>query len=74
MLEKNRRYGNSALEPIGVFSKLDSKEGINLRLDDKVKRIKNSDKLKKNDCIDLTGYLILRCITENWLDFKDQLD
>jgi len=74
LLEKNRRYGNSALEPINVFSKLGSKEGIKLRLDDKVKRIKNSNELRKNDVIDLTGYLILLCVHENWTNFDDLLD
>lgn len=74
LLEKNKRYGNSALEPIGVFSKLSSGEGISLRLDDKIKRIKNSNELRKNDCVDTMGYLLLKCIDEGWLDFKDQLD
>ncbi len=74
LLEKNKRYGNSALEPIGFFSKLSPKEGIKLRLDDKVKRIKNSSELRKNDTVDLMGYLLLLCVSEDWTDFKDLLD
>ncbi len=74
LLEKNKRYGNSALEPIGVFSKLTPKEGIKIRLDDKVKRIKNSSELRKNDTVDLMGYLLLLCVSEDWTDFKDLLD
>lgn len=74
LLEKNKRYGNSALEPINVFSKLSSEEGIKLRMDDKVKRIKNSTELRKNDVVDLTGYLILMCVHKNWTNFDDLLD
>ena len=59
LLEKNKRYGNSALEPINVFSKLSPEEGMKLRMDDKVKRIKNSNELRKNDVVDLAGYLML---------------
>ncbi len=74
LLEKNKRYGNSALEPINIFSKLSSEEGIKLRMDDKVKRIKNSTELRKNDVIDLTGYLILMCVHKRWTNFDDLLD
>lgn len=74
LLEKNKRYGNSALEPINVFSKLSAEEGIKLRMDDKVKRIKNSTELRKNDVIDLTGYLILMCVHKKWTNFDDLLD
>ncbi len=74
LLEKNKRYGNSALEPINIFSKLSSAEGIKLQMDDKVKRIKNSDELRKNDVVDLMGYLILMCIHKKWTNFDDLLD
>ena len=60
LLGKNAAYGNSALEPINVFSKLPPKEGILLRIDDKLKRIKNGTTyVGDNDLKDLTGYLIL---------------
>lgn len=60
LLEKNASYGNSALEPIGVFSKLDAREGILLRIDDKLKRIRNGKSYPgDNDVKDLAGYLIL---------------
>jgi len=79
LLEKNKRYGNSALEPINVFTKHASKDddtlnGLLSRLDDKLSRIKNADFLKKNDTVDLTGYLILLCIHQSWSDFSDLLD
>ena len=57
LLEKNKRYGNSALAPINVFYKGDATDSICIRLDDKLSRIKNSRELRKNDLYDLLGYL-----------------
>ena len=74
LLEKNRRYGDSALNPTKVFSKSDAKNGILIRLDDKLTRIKNSTELRKNDVADIMGYLTLLCINEGWDDFKDLID
>lgn len=74
LLEKNKRYGNSALEPIGVFSKQDSTNSICIRIDDKIGRIKNSTELRKNDVFDLIGYLILLCISKGWTSFKELID
>jgi hypothetical protein len=61
LINKNAKYGNSALEPIGVFSKLSPEEGLLIRIDDKLKRIKNGS-LKRDDedvVNDLIGYLVL---------------
>jgi len=74
LIEKNKRYGNSALEPLNIFGKLDIKEGIKQRLDDKLSRIKNSTEHRKNDVFDLIGYLILYCEANDWVDFQEQLD
>ena len=73
-LEKNRRYGDSALNPIKIFSKADASNSILIRLDDKVSRIRNSDKIRKNDVCDIMGYLMLYCAANDWLDFSDQID
>ncbi len=73
-LEKNRRYGDSALNPIKIFSKANASNSILIRLDDKVSRIKNSDKIRKNDVCDIMGYLMLYCAANDWLDFSDQID
>lgn len=63
LLTKNSRYGNSILDPIRVFCKKDKEESdIPARLDDKLSRIKNSDKLRINDVTDLIGYLVLLLI------------
>lgn len=59
LAEKNRRYGDSALNPARVFSRAEPAEGILIRLDDKLGRIRNTDSLRKNDIIDMLGYLVL---------------
>jgi hypothetical protein len=78
LLEKNRRYGNSALEPFEVFTKISAEDGIKVRIQDKLSRIKNntaSDKeLRKNDVVDLMGYLMLLCVEKGWINFRDLLD
>lgn len=74
LLEKNRRYGDSATDPKRIFSKQDASDSILVRLDDKISRIANSDTIRKNDISDLIGYLMLYCVTQNWIDFKDQVD
>jgi hypothetical protein len=74
VLEKNKRYGDSALSPLGCFSKLDGEQGIRIRLDDKLKRISNSEELRKNDVSDVMGYLALLCISRGWTNFDDLLD
>jgi hypothetical protein len=39
LIEKNRQYGNSVLEPVRIFSKAAPLEQINVRIDDKLSRI-----------------------------------
>ena len=74
LLEKNIRYGDSALNPLQIFSKFDADNSICIRLDDKLKRISNSEDLRKNDICDMIGYLVLLCCSKNWLDFKEFID
>ena len=58
---KNKAYGNTALNPTNVFSKLNAKEAICARIDDKIARIKNKGiNDKTEDTVDdLIGYLLL---------------
>lgn len=64
--EKNRKYGNSAFEPFNVFSKVDPIEKINVRIDDKLARIKNRQNDEDEDVEwDLIGYLILKRVALN---------
>lgn len=60
LLEKNRKYGNSALDPVRIFSKASNSEQILVRIDDKLSRFKNRQSDDDEDIIlDLIGYLIL---------------
>jgi hypothetical protein len=65
LLEKNRKYGNSALEPMRVFSKAERLEQIAVRMDDKLSRIKSAQGDDLEDAkLDLIGYLILEAIAK----------
>jgi hypothetical protein len=60
LIEKNKSYGDSALDPIRIFSKANSDEQIKIRIDDKLSRIsRGSEFYGDNDLDDLIGYLIL---------------
>lgn len=71
---KSLKYGDSALNPFNLFSKLTGEEAIKIRIDDKISRIKNCQELRKNDVCDLIGYLILLCIIKGWLSFSEFMD
>lgn len=68
LLEKNNQYGNSVAEPINIFSKLDFIEGVKLRIDDKLKRIKNNNIDNEDSIKDLIGYLIIYRILKGKLN------
>lgn len=74
LLVKNERYGDSALKPVKIFSKGDASDKIDIRMDDKMSRIIESDEQRMNDFVDLTGYLVLKCIDKGWTDFSELLD
>lgn len=60
LVQKNYRYGNSALSPIRVFSKAGVEEQIKVRIDDKLSRIQNQSPDDTDDTVlDLIGYLLL---------------
>jgi hypothetical protein len=60
LLEKNRKYGDSALNPVRVFSKASTLEQIKVRLDDKLSRLRNAQDDEDEDVTsDLIGYLVL---------------
>lgn len=67
LIAKNLKYGNSALDPLGVFSQLSAKEGLLVRIDDKLKRIKNGSLERDDEDVinDLIGYLVLLKIIGN---------
>lgn len=60
LVEKNKSYGDSALNPVRIFSKANPVEQIAIRIDDKLSRLtKGHEFLGDNDLDDLIGYLVL---------------
>jgi hypothetical protein len=61
LIQKNNKYGNSALEPTRIFSKASTTEQLLVRIDDKLSRIKTTgmEAPDEDTLNDLIGYLIL---------------
>jgi hypothetical protein len=65
LIAKNRAYGDSALEPVRVFSKTDTIEQLYVRIDDKLSRVQRGHEYPGDDTIfDLVGYLVLLLIAK----------
>lgn len=65
LIEKNKAYGDSAIDPIRVFSKADNLEQIYVRIDDKLSRVKRGYEYPGDDTIkDLIGYLVLLLVAK----------
>lgn len=65
LLDKNRKYGDSALNPCRIFAKSDAVEQIKVRIDDKINRIRNAQTDEDEDVVmDLAGYLVLLMIAK----------
>jgi hypothetical protein len=61
---KNKAYGNSALAPLRCFAKSDVKEGLAVRIDDKLSRIMRGEEIGEDTVLDLLGYLVLWRVQE----------
>lgn len=62
LVRKNRKYGDSAANPMRIFSRASSVEQLLVRIDDKLSRIARGDGLLDTDedvLRDLVGYLAL---------------
>jgi hypothetical protein len=65
LIEKNRAYGDSALEPVRIFSKAQTIEQLYVRIDDKLSRVEGGHEYPGDDTIkDLIGYLVLLLIAK----------
>jgi len=61
LLEKNRLYGDSLADPVNIFHKGSTLDGINARIDDKLARIRSAQTDDAEDAeLDLIGYLIMK--------------
>ena len=66
LIDKNKKYGNSAIEPKNIFYKGNAENSILIRLDDKIGRIiNNNGEIRTNDIVDIIGYLVLLLISKN---------
>lgn len=61
---KNLAYGNSAIEPLRIFSSASPVEQIRVRIDDKLSRISRGSASGEDVVLDLIGYLVLLRIAE----------
>ncbi len=61
LVDKNTKYGDSALNPVRIFSKASPIEQILVRLDDKLSRLKRGDASREDEDVlrDILGYLVL---------------
>ena len=62
LLDKNDQYGDSALQPIRIFSRADKTEQLKVRIDDKLNRLMQGNASLESDedvVKDLIGYLVL---------------
>lgn len=60
LISKNEAYGNSALDPVRIFSDASPEEQLLVRIDDKLSRLQRGSEYADEDTItDLIGYLIL---------------
>lgn len=69
LISKNRAYGNSALDPVRIFSRADNVEQLKIRIDDKLSRLARGTEFPgDNDIDDLLGYLVLLKVarTDKW--------
>lgn len=65
LLERNRAYGNSALNPLRVFSRATRDEQLRVRIDDKLSRLARGGGANTEDTVnDLIGYLVLLKIAQ----------
>jgi hypothetical protein len=62
---KNAKYGDSALVPLRLASRASPEEGIRVRIDDKLSRIR-SDPDNPDTWRDLAGYIVLLSLAGGW--------
>lgn len=66
LLQKNLAYGDSALNPIRIFSQADASEQLRVRIDDKLSRLARGAMDEQEDTVlDLVGYLVLLLVARD---------
>lgn len=62
LIEKNRAYGDSALNPVRIFSSSSTTEQLKVRIDDKLSRLARgteTESVPEDTLNDLIGYVVL---------------
>lgn len=62
LVQKNHDYGNSALDPVGIFADPDPIQQLGVQIDHKLARIRSTKAgavIQEDTLKDLIGYLIL---------------
>lgn len=73
LMAKNKAYGNSFQHPINIFCKLSAEDQINVRIDDKLNRMKNgkdTELVPEDTEMDLIGYLVLKRVLRKASDIN----
>ena len=65
LVTKNASYGNSALDPVRIWSEASTREQLLVRLDDKMSRLARGQASGEDVAKDTLGYLLLLEILEN---------
>jgi hypothetical protein len=68
LLEKNLAYGNSAIDPVRIFSKASPEEQILVRIDDKISRLARGEVAGEDVFLDLLGYIVLLRVARKFAD------
>lgn len=80
LLDKNAKYGDSAMRPRRIFSRADHLEQLKVRIDDKLSRIATMgpDSEDEDTTGDLIGYLVLLRIARRrarqWEEVDDMIE
>lgn len=74
LVSKNRRYGDSALDPVRVFSSAGPAEQLRVRIDDKLSRLARGSLGDEDAVLDLLGYLVLLRVAEGRRGPEDASD
>ena len=64
LIAKNKAYGDAALDPVRIFSKANTLEQIDVRIDDKLSRIVRGQSAGEAIYSDLVGYLLIRRVAQ----------
>lgn len=65
LIAKNQAYGNSALQPVRIFSRADVTEQLKVRIDDKLSRLARGSDAGEDVTLDLLGYIMLLRIAQS---------